>query len=148
MIINPLTSKETSPYIEKKLIWRLRIFFFLFFILIDIIVLEISLGYVPWYFAVMALLIGSFSGLLFSRRKKIYWEAKTSKVIARMDKLGVVLLIVYIIFAILRHRVLHGWFSGSVITAISLCFAAGGMISRVWIMRRQIKKILKNQKLI
>lgn len=148
MIINPLTSREIARYIEKKLVWRLRIFFFLFFILIDIIVLEISLGYVSWYLALTALIAGGLSGLAFTRRKKIYWEAKTSRVIARMDKIGIALLVIYIVFVVLRHQVLQGWFSNSGITAISICLAAGGMIGRVWLMRRQIKRILKHQKII
>lgn len=148
MLLNPKTNIHVKDFVERKLIIRLRIFFFVFFILLDIIVLEISLNYISVPLTLGALFIGMLSGLLFVRRKKIYWEEETSRVIARMDGLGIALLIIYILFAISRHLLLHRWLHGNAVTTCSLSFAAGGMASRVWSIRRQIRKVLKNKNII
>jgi uncharacterized membrane protein len=148
MLLNPHRDKHVKDFVEKKLIVRLRIFFFLIFILIDIIVLEISLGYINAWLAVGCLIVGILSGLIFVRRKRIHWDEETSRVIARMDKVGVLLLIIYIAFAITRYWFLHRMLSGNELTAVSVAFGTGAMISRVWSMRMGIRRILKQQKII
>lgn len=148
MFLNPRTGKEVRQFVQKKLIIRLRIFFILFFILVDIILYEISLYYISPLMAMGALVFGFFSGLLFVRRKKIYWEEDTARVIGKMDQVGVVLLIIYILFSVTRHWLLHQWLQGNQLTAFSLSFAAGAMGGRLLSMRRQIKRVLREQKII
>jgi len=80
--------------------------------------------------------------------ERIYWEEETSRVIARMDQLGIALLILYILFVITRHWLLQHWLHDVQLTAFSLSFSLGAMMSRVWSMRRGIRKVLKEQKII
>ncbi|MBD0331710.1 MAG: hypothetical protein ICV66_03565 [Chitinophagaceae bacterium] len=148
MLLNPHKDKYVQDFVERKLVIRLRIFFFIIFILFDILVLEMSLGYVSVFIPFVALLLGLVSGLLFVRRKKIYWDEETSRVIARMDTLGIILLIVYVLFVITRHLLLHHLLQGNQLTAFAVSFATGGMITRVWSMRRSIRRVLRDQKII
>jgi hypothetical protein len=148
MLLNVHKDKHVRVFVEKKLLVRLRIFFFIIFVLIDAIILEISLGNIQPLICIGAVLAGMLSGVIFVRRKKIYWEEETNRVIARMDRLGIILLALYIIFAIFRHWLLSHWFHGIQLTAFGLSFATGGMISRVWIIRRQIRRQLKKQNII
>jgi len=67
---------------------------------------------------------------------------------ARMDKLGIFILIFYILFVLVRHWFLEHWLRGSEITAFSLSFATGSMIGRVWTIRRNIRRRLKEQNII
>lgn len=148
MLLNPRTGKEIRQFVQKKLIIRLRIFFILFFILVDIVFYEISLYYISPLMALGALLFGFFTQLLFVRRKKIYWEEDTARVIGKMDQIGVILLIIYILFSATRHWLLHQWLQGNQLAAFSFAFAAGAMGGRLLSMRRQIKKVLREQKII
>ena len=148
MLLNPRTGKEVRQFVQRKLIIRLRIFFFLFFILVDIIFYEMSLHYISPLMAICALIFGFFSGLLFVRRKKIYWEEDTARVIGKMDQVGVVLLIIYILFSVTRHWLLHKWMQGNQLTAFSFSFAAGAMGGRLISIRQQIVRVLKERKII
>lgn len=147
-MLNPKTGKEIRVHVEKKLIIRLRIFFFLIFILFDIIIYEISMGYISPVLSLFGAVCGFGSALVFVRRKRIYWEEETSKVIAKMDQIGILILVIYIAFIITRHWLLHQWLHGNQVTAFTLSFAAGGMAGRVWSIRRQIRKVLKSRQII
>ncbi len=148
MLLNHRKGKEVRQFVQRKLIIRLRIFFFLFFILVDIFFYEISLHYISPWMATGALLFGFLSGLLFVRRKKIYWEEETARVIGKMDQVGVVLLVIYIIFSVTRHWLLHQWLQGNQLTAFSFSFAAGAMGGRLLSIRKQIVRVLREQKII
>jgi hypothetical protein len=148
MLIRPHKNNQLKQYVQKKLIVRLRIFVVLFFILFSVLCYEIGMGYISFLLSFSALLVGAASGLFFVRRKKIYWEEESARVIWRMDKIGVVLLIIYILFAILRHWLLHAWLEGNMLTAFTISFATGAMMARVWSMRRKILKVLKEQDII
>lgn len=148
MLLNSRTGKNAKQHVERKLIIRLRIFFIVFIVLIGIIVYEINRQYLPAAACIGAIMLGVLIGAVFVRRKRIYWEEETARVIARMDRLGIGLLIIYIIFAISRHWLLHQWLHGDELTAFSLSLAAGAMLGRLLSMRSQIRQILKDRKLI
>ena len=112
MLLNSRTGKNAKQYVEKKLVNRLRLFFLLFTLLIIVISYEVSRGYLNVSSAIGAMMIGMMIGAAFVRRKRIYWEEETSTVIARMDKIGIWLLVVYILFAVTRHFALERWFHG------------------------------------
>ena len=133
---------------QRKLLWRLKIFFVLFAGLLSVIVYEISRHHITGPTAVGAMMIGMMLGAAFVRRKRIYWQEETSKVIARMDRIGVVLLAIYIAFAITRHFLLEHWVHGSQVLGFSVSLAAGTMLGRLLSMRSQIRQILKERNII
>lgn len=96
----------------------------------------------------IAFFIGALIGVAFTRRKKIFWEDETSLVIAKMDRIGIVLLAIYIPYVIFRHQLLGHWFYGHELTAFSFSLAAGSMAGRVISMRTQIRQVLKRQKIL
>jgi hypothetical protein len=148
MLLNPHKDTHIKEFVEKKLLMRLRIFFFIIFILFDCIILEISLNNINPLLSLAAVCGGMICGLFFVRRKRIFWHEETNSVIARMDKIGIIILIVYIVFVVVRHWLLEHWLHGHQLTAFSLSFATGSMIGRVWSIRRLIRRHLKQQKII
>ena len=148
MLLNAHKDTYVKEFVERKLLIRLRIFFFIIFVLFDCIILEISLNNINPLLSVSAVFFGTFFGFLFVRRKRIFWHEETNTVIARMDKLGILILIFYILFVLVRHWFLEHWLRGSEITAFSLSFATGSMIGRVWTIRRNIRRRLKEQNII
>jgi hypothetical protein len=148
MLLNSRKGKEAKKYVERKLVRRLWIFFVVFIILICVIIYEISQQYLEASACVGAMMLGILSGAVFVRRKRIYWEEETSQIIARMDRIGIGLLVIYIIFWITRHIVLHNWLHGHRLTAFSLSLAAGAMLGRLLSIRSQVRQILKERDII
>ena len=91
-------------------------------------------------------LLGVLIGLLVSRRMhNISWNAETNKAVTKMDRLGIIILILYILFAISRHWILSHWLQGYALTALSLSITAGGMMGRLWATRQRIRHVLKEE---
>ena len=93
-------------------------------------------------------MIGLMIGAAFVRRKKIFWHEETSTVIAKMDRVGIYVLVIYVIFIVVRHYFLHQWFKGNELTAFSLSLTAGAMAGRLLSIRSEIRQILKERNLI
>jgi hypothetical protein len=148
MILTSAKNKHARQFVERKLVLRLRIFFVVLILLLGIIIYEVSTGYIPLIKAMAGFSIGILTGVVFSRRKKIFWEEETSMVIARMDRIGIILLIIYIVYTIFRHKWLAYWFYGHELTAFSFSLAAGTMAGRLFNMRRQIRRVLKHKKIL
>ena len=148
MLLNSRTSKNARDFVERKLLLRLKIFFGVFALLIVVIFYEVALHHIAAATCVGTIMLGMMVGAIFVRRKRIYWEEETSRVIARMDRIGIVLLVLYIVIAIIRHFLLDHWLRGNQLVGFSLSFAAGTMLGRLLSMRSQIRQILKEKNII
>lgn len=148
MLLNSRTGKNAKKYVERKLIRRLWIFFVVFTVLVGVIAYEVSQDYLEGAACVGAIMLGMLMGAVFVRRKRIYWEEETSTIIARMDRIGIGILVVYILFIVSRHILLHNWLHGRQLTAFSLSLTAGAMLGRLLSIRSQIRQILKDRKII
>jgi hypothetical protein len=142
------TGKKAKEFVEKKLIRRLKLFIVLLLLILCFIVYEIFKGYIEPAIVFGASLFGLMLGGTAVRRKRIYWNEETSQVIARMDRIGIFILVFYILFSVVRHLLFRYWFSGNMLTAFSLSFAAGAMLGRVLSMRAQIREILRDKHII
>ena len=127
---------------------RLKLFICLFVLLILAIAYEVARKHLTAATAVGAIMLGMMVGAIFVRRKRIYWEEETSRVIARMDRVGVILLALYIAIAIIRHFFLDHWIHGNQLVGFSFSLAAGTMLGRLLSMRSQIRQILKEKNII
>ena len=148
MLLNSRSGKNAKKYVERKLMRRLWIFFGVFVVLSGVIIYEVSQDYLEGAACVGAIMLGMLVGAVFVRRKRIYWEEETSTVIARMDRIGIAMLVVYIFFAVSRHIFLHNWLHGRQLTAFSLSLTAGAMLGRLLSIRSSIRQILKERKII
>ena len=148
MLVASGKNKHARQFVERKLVIRLRIFFVVLVVLLCLIIYEMSNRYILAGKAMFAFFSGVLLGTVFSRRKKIFWEEETSRVIARMDRVGIVLLIIYIAYVIFRHIWLPHLFYGHELTAFSFILTAGTITGRVLSMRTQIRQVLKSQKIL
>ena len=74
---------------------------------------------------------------------KISWDEEASKVIGKMDRVGIIILIIYILFAITRRWIFSHWLEGHALSAFVLSISCGAIISRLWFVRRKIREELK-----
>jgi hypothetical protein len=148
MLLNSRTGKNAKDFVERKLLLRLRLFFALFALLLVVISYEVVREHIKGVTTIGAIMIGMMIGAIFVRRKRIYWEEDTSRVIARMDRIGIMLLVLYIAVAIIRHFLLEHWIHGNQLIGFSFSVAAGTMLGRLLTMRSQIRQILKEKNII
>jgi hypothetical protein len=136
--------KEVGRFVHRKLLFRLRRLALIFLIITGILIYEISNDYIAGYLAMFGFMMGMIIGLLVARRMhNISWNAETNKAVTKMDRLGIVILVLYILFAISRQWILSHWLHGYALSAFSLSVAAGGMLGRLWTTRQKIRQILK-----
>ncbi|MBA3673896.1 MAG: hypothetical protein H0W75_02910 [Chitinophagaceae bacterium] len=138
--------KEVAQFVHRKLLFRLRRLAIIFLIITGVLIYEISYDYIGGYLAWFGFLLGILIGLLVSRRMhNISWNAETNKAVTKMDRIGIIILVLYLLFAISRHWILSYWLQGYALTAFSLSVAAGGMLGRLWTTRQKVRQILKQE---
>jgi hypothetical protein len=141
----PLSSRrDIRQFVHRKLLFRLRRLAIIFLIIAVIVVYEVLQNYLAAYLAAAGFAMGVAIGLLVARRMHtISWDVETSKAITKMDRIGILILVLYLLFSIARHWIFSFWFHGSALGAFTLSIAAGGMLGRFYTTRQAIRKILK-----
>ncbi len=143
----PLSSRRgVTKFVHRKLLFRLRRLAIVFVIIMGILIYEISQNYIAGYMSFIGFVSGYGIGLLISYRMHIIsWDAETNKAVTKMDRLGIIILVLYILFALARHWILSHWFQGYALTAFSLSVGAGGMLGRLYNTRKKIRQVLKSE---
>lgn len=141
----PLSSRKgVAPYVHKKLLFRLRRLAVFFLVVTGILIYEISKNYIKAYLALGGFIIGFTIGYLAGKRMhKISWDQETSKVVGKMDRIGIIILITYILFSVTRRWIFSHWLEGYTLSAFVLSISCGAIISRLWFVRRKIRETLK-----
>ena len=116
----PLSSrKEVAAYVHKKLLFRLRRLAVFFIIAIAILIYEISENYLAGYLVIAGVIFGFCIGYIVAKRMhKITWDEEADKVIGKMDRVGIIILIIYILFAVTRRWIFSHWLGGHALSAL------------------------------
>ena len=73
----------------------------------------------------------------------LHWDEESEQVISNVDRLGVVVLILYFIVAIYRRFFLEGYFEGAPLLLLTLAIIAGTMIGRLLTTIVMVRRILR-----
>lgn len=143
----PLSSKkEVTKFVHRKLLFRFRRLVVFFIVIVSVVVYEVSHNYIAAYLAVGGLAIGLIIGLVVGKRMHtISWNAETNKAVTRMDRLGTIILVAYLIFAVGRKWIFSHWLSGYALSAFSMSVGAGGMFGRLYALRQRLRQVLKEE---
>ncbi len=139
------TIELSEKTVEKKLIWRLRMFFAIFVIILGLIIFDISIGVIHLLLASGGIALGVLIGILIGRIFKIRWHEEEARVVARLDTIGTIMLICYFIFAFSRHWIFEHFIHGPALSAFIFCTVSGIMAGRILNMRLNIQKVLREQ---
>ncbi|QQS59625.1 hypothetical protein IPN35_01960 [Candidatus Peregrinibacteria bacterium] len=131
-----------KQHVEQKLLKRLRIFAIIIAIVIGIVVYKILFDEISIRLAIIGLTFGTILGLITGRMFKITWDQEAQKVISRLDKIGVIFLMFYVVIEIGRKWIFGSWLHGKELSAFSLIFLAGLLLGRLLTMMKNIKKAL------
>jgi hypothetical protein len=132
-----------TQHMDKRLILRLRIYTIVMIIMLIIISYEVLQGTFSILMAIGGIIICMAVGTIVSRVYSLSWDEKTSDVIGRIDGIGAVILVCYLIFIFTRARYLGYWVQGAPLFAFIFSITAGTMLTRVMSTRHGINKILR-----
>lgn len=140
--MSPKSKSSTVKLIDPRLIKRLRIYVIIMIIMLMVIIYEILRGSFNIAWAVGGILVGLGVGILVSRMYRLSWDDETNNVIGRIDWIGSVILVLYLIFVFTRTYYLSYWVQGTPLIALVFSITAGTMLGRVMSTEHGIKKIL------
>lgn len=129
--------------IDPKLIKRLRIYLVVLFAILAVITFEVLTGQFSIQWALVGIVIGFMIGIIVSRMYNISWDEETNTVVGEIDRIGVVILVGYLIWEITKSNFLGYWFEGNILFAIILGITAGSMLARILSNKRNIEQILE-----
>ena len=137
--------KERSKrqYIEDRLIKRLRIYLIVMLVIFAVIVIEILAGRFDIAFASIGVLIGLVIGIIISRSYRLSWDVETNNVIGRIDWIGAILLVCYLVFVFTKSYFLGFYVQGGQLFALLLGITAGTMLGRILGTSHGINKLLQ-----
>lgn len=134
-----------KKHIDRKLFTRLKIFFVIVIVLSALIIYDISEGILGINLAFLGYILGLIMGFIASRMFLISWHKESAKVVSRLDAIGIVILLLYIVFALSRRWIFGHWLTGSALTAFTFSILAGIMLGRFLGMRLNIRKVLSDR---
>lgn len=135
-------------HIDKKLVFRTRMFAVVFLVMVALLSYDVYKGTIGLPLTLGGFLIGICVGFFAGRMIDIKWHEDSQKVVGRMDGLGVVILVLYMAFSIFKSRFFGEYIHGVALTAFSFSIMGGVMLGRVISSVSNIRKILKNRKII
>ncbi|MCZ7403029.1 MAG: hypothetical protein O8C61_12470 [Candidatus Methanoperedens sp.] len=146
-ILNSLHIKEhpAKKHIDRKLIFRIRIFYVIGFILTGLMLYDVLEGIIGIELSLGGFLLGLFIGFIATRMFIIHWHEERAKVVSRLDTIGIIVMLFYVAFSVSRAWFFGHWIHGSALTAFTYSILAGIMIGRIVGMRLKIKNILSEQ---
>jgi hypothetical protein len=136
---------RTKHYVKKKMIYRLRIFYIVSISMFSFIVYEIAIHSMDILMATTAMVLGIFTGWLAAQRYRLVWDEEASQVITKMDRMGVILLVIYLAFSLSRKWIFSHWLTGEALTLFTLTFGNGAMMARVVCLRKKIRRIIRRE---
>lgn len=143
----PSTLRNHTHHLDKRLRFRLRIYFLISIILIGIFFFIIFRGALRIDLGIIGIAVGIVIGIFTSRMFHTSWDKNAKKVVSRLDVYGVIILILYIAFEISRERIVgfitHDFETGT----IGFAVLTGIMFGRIIGTRGRIIDVLREQKI-
>jgi len=140
--------EQVRHHIDKKLQTRLRLYFIIAIVLLLIVIYNILRGDLSLFLSLVTFVIGIVAGIVSARMFHLSWNRDAAKIVSHLDGLGVVILILYILFAFMRETLLSLYVAAPLIGAATFAILAGIMLGRVLGTRGRIIQILKEEKII
>ena len=132
-----------SQYIEDRLIKRLRIYLIVTLVIFAAIVIEVLEGRFGLALALIGVCIGLLVGIIVSRSYRLSWDEETHNVIGRIDWIGAILLVCYLVFVFTKSYFVGFYVQGAALFAVVLGITAGTMLGRALGTRHGINKLLE-----
>ena len=84
---------------------------------------------------------GAVVGVVASRMTRMQWDERTAQVISKIDWVGAVILVCFLVAQLTRSWVLGHWVEGVALTTLGLCVTAGTLAGQVLGTRRAVRAV-------
>jgi uncharacterized protein (DUF697 family) len=140
--------RNHAHHIDKKLRFRVRLYSLISLVMLGIVLYEIFIKILPLPFAVAGIFVGLFIGIITARMRHLSWDKDAKKIVSRLDIVGIVILVLYLSFVMVRSRLIGYFVAAPMVGAVGFSITAGIMIGRVIGTRNAIIEILKEREII
>lgn len=129
--------------IDRSLRLRLRIYLLILVVTVALVVGDaVAIGGRSVVPVLVGAAVGTALGLVASRIYALSWDEASGTVIGRLDAIGIVILLGYVAFVVLRSRILDLWFAAPVVGVAGLATLAGLMAGQVVGTGRGVQRIV------
>lgn len=135
-------------HVHSKLLIQLRIFFGIALVMFLIVGYDIWENILSIPLAMVGILVGLVAGFLVGKFYGIKWHEDTQKIVTRMDRLGFIVIVLYVGFSIFRRQIFGQFIHGPALTAVTFASVGGVMTGRLMAIWEKINRILKEQKIL
>jgi hypothetical protein len=146
--MDPVVKTKQRHYVHKKLRRKLYIYLGIFLAMLIVSIYDILMQYINALQAAGGWAAGMLLGYASGRVSKILWHEESEMVVSKRDTTGIVILVIYIAFSLSRHWILEHWRTGNMLTALGFCMIAGARFGRIVVVRKKIKRVLREQGII
>lgn len=140
-----LHDDHIHPHIEKKLLARLYIFLFISIALAIYIMKEIVVGDMSLLLGISGVCIGSFAGIIRGRFSGVVWSEEKEKVVAKLDTVGFLVLVLFIVIDLNREWIFGHWVHGVELSLFTVSILSGLLAGRFLGMKSNVMQVLKEQ---
>lgn len=137
-----------KKYVHQKLSKKMKIYFLFSLIMIGIVIYEVIVTKFNPFLALGIRAIGLIGWFFISRMFQIYWHKDEQVVTSRIDRIGWIILWIYLVFSFWRHFLIGLIVPSPLVFVVTFSLVAGIMIGRFIGMWDTIMKILKKQKIV
>ncbi|RIV39931.1 hypothetical protein [Micromonospora radicis] len=131
-------------YVDRKVIWRVRIYAAVFAATLVVTVVDVLLaGGWTWLRALVGIVAGVVVGVAASRMTRLRWNEFEQRVVGRIDAIGLVVLVCYLTFSILRARIVGLWVPAAQVAATSMGLLSGAMLGQILGIRRGLRLLAR-----
>ena len=130
-------------HVGKSIRVRVRVYALIFLVMAVLVILDVVRVGPRSVLPVLACVVGgALVGVLASRMFAMSWDTVSSSVVGKLDVIGGVILVLYILFSIFRSRLLGLWIEAPVLGVASLAALAGVMAGQVVGTGRGVRRVL------
>lgn len=135
---------DARDRVDRSIQLRVTLYTVIFLVMLVLVVIDIvRIGAQAVGPALVGLLVGLVVGGVASRMFRLSWDAVSGRVIGRLDLVGIVILVGYVLFSVFRTRVVELWFDGPVVGVTSLAVLAGVMAGQAFATRRGVIRVFE-----
>jgi hypothetical protein len=140
-----MVKKKRTRHVDKKILIRAKIFAFIAFIFIVILLRDLYIGTITLPLLLGAEIAGVIIGIFASRMFHMTWDEDGKKVIATLDGFGIIVLTLYIFFAIFREQIVGVFVHGPMLSTVTIAVMGGIFIGQIISIRNGVAGILKDE---
>lgn len=133
-----------AGHVQQRLRTRLRMYFVIFLVMLAVVTVDTYITATTPLLIGAGLVGGLAVGVVVSRMYRLDWNESATQVVSRIDKIGALVLGLYLLFAISRSWLRGHWVHAPALGPVSLSVVAGIMLGRVVGMSHGIRVVLRD----